>query len=145
MLVTSSRCCQHHVGDRFNTLRTSPTYQTSRQHTYGKLYYIMILPPTSEISHHHNVTNITNQFHQSFRILVVLIPWCVIYKWNIFRVLFVDGMGSVLRVLLQMPSASIFSTIQIEKIFPSLACAQEVAKIQKDERKLSSSIFTVGD
>ena len=54
-------------------------------------------------------------------------------------------MGSVLRVLLQMSTASILSTIQIEKIFPPLAGAQEVAKIQKDEGKLSGGIFAVGD
>ena len=36
----------------------------------------------------------------NFRILAVLITWCLIYKWNILRVLFIDGMGSVLRVLL---------------------------------------------
>ena len=44
-----------------------------------------------------------------------------------------------------MSPTSILSTIQIEKIFSPLVGAQEVAQIQKDEGKLPSSIFTVGD
>ena len=39
------------VGDRFNTLRKSPSLRK-------KVASIMILPPTSQISHHHKVTNI---------------------------------------------------------------------------------------
>ena len=39
------------VGDRFNTLKNDNITK--------KVANIMILPPKSEISHHHNVTNIT--------------------------------------------------------------------------------------
>ena len=91
------------------------------------------------------VSSLGTSLKENFRILALLITRCFIYKWNIFRILFVDGMGSMLRILLQMSPASFLSTIQIEKIFPPLAGAKKVAKIQKDEGKFSCGIFAIRD
>ena len=51
------------VGDKFEMLMTDLIHWKTHQHIeksrQHKWCYIMILPPTSQISHHHKVTNIT--------------------------------------------------------------------------------------
>ena len=46
------------VGDKFEMLLTDLIHWENRQHN-EKVANIMIVPPTSQISHHHKVTNIT--------------------------------------------------------------------------------------
>ena len=45
------------VGDKFKMLGTDLIHCENDQHNEKKVDNIMILPPTSEISRHHKVTN----------------------------------------------------------------------------------------
>ena len=64
VLMTRLRCWWpvQDVSDRFNTLRKSPTKKVEKSR-----HNIMIMPPTSKISHHHKVTNITVYTNSSHR------------------------------------------------------------------------------
>ena len=60
VLVTSLRCWWpiQDVGDRFRMLVTDLMHWENHQHN-EKVTNIIVLPPTSEISHHHKVIKIT--------------------------------------------------------------------------------------